>query len=430
MNRAFEIHIESLTGPSYLPFQAEEIRSFPKKTVMQQLEKIKFLMDLGVKQAIMPPQIRPDIQILRKLGFEGTEAQILENVFRESPHLLKACSSPDAMWGANSATTTPSLDALDNRLHITPANLSPEFHRLIETQTTTDYLRKIFNNPLHFTIHDPLPFSDEGSANHIRFCKQPGSPGFHLFIFGRYALVPNALEPKRFPAKQSCEAQEAITRLHHINPERVIRIQQSPRSIDAGLGEGDMAAIGHENVFLFHELAFVGSKTIIPLLKKGVSDVCRTPLIVIEIAGNDLTLHEAAKTLFFNSELITTEKGEMNFICPLECNESRAVKEVIHKIIEDKGNPVKDVHYLPYSEIMRNRGGLARQRVKVVLSKEQLGAIHQGVLVNDELMDSLTDWVERHYRESLVPADLRDPKLWKESHEALIELDHLLGLSS
>ena len=51
-------------------------------------------------------------------------------------------------------------------------------------------------------------------------------------------------------------------------------------------------------------------------------------------------------------------------------------------------------------------------------------------LLDDELLRNLTSWVERHYRDRLVEADLADPLLLRESRAALDELTQLLELGS
>jgi succinylarginine dihydrolase len=46
------------------------------------------------------------------------------------------------------------------------------------------------------------------------------------------------------------------------------------------------------------------------------------------------------------------------------------------------------------------------------------------------LDDELVAWVKRHYRDRLLPGDLRDPKLARESFAALDELTGILQLGS
>jgi succinylarginine dihydrolase len=63
-----------------------------------------------------------------------------------------------------------------------------------------------------------------------------------------------------------------------------------------------------------------------------------------------------------------------------------------------------------------------------VLTEKALGAAHQPVFLTEALFAKLTHWVERHYRDTLSPADLADPQLLAESRGALDELTSILGL--
>jgi len=79
---------------------------------------------------------------------------------------------------------------------------------------------------------------------------------------------------------------------------------------------------------------------------------------------------------------------------------------------------------------MRNGGGPACLRLRVVLNDEELDAMHRGVLLNDALYERLTSWVEAHYRSELSQDDLGDPMLLEEVRKALDELTGILGLGS
>ena len=102
---------------------------------------MKFLHDLGIGQAVLPPHERPHLPTLRKLGFSGSDADILAKVNKDDPALLAAVSSSSSMWAANAATVSPSADTMDQRVHFTPANLMSNRHRAIETATTARVLR-------------------------------------------------------------------------------------------------------------------------------------------------------------------------------------------------------------------------------------------------------------------------------------------------
>lgn len=59
--------------------------SNPKLAAKQGLLKMKALSDAGFPQAVIPPQERPNVAVLRQLGFSGTDEQVVEKPVR-SPH--------------------------------------------------------------------------------------------------------------------------------------------------------------------------------------------------------------------------------------------------------------------------------------------------------------------------------------------------------
>src|SRR5437879_4951200 len=202
---------------------------------------MRFVASLGVGQAVLPPHERPSLRTLRRLGFRGTDEEVLAQAARDpelKDQLLRISSSAAAMWTANAATCVPAEDASDGRLHLIPANLTAMFHRALEAETTTRVLRAIFADARRFEVHDPLPggahFSDEGAANHTRLFVA-GRPAVHLFAWGRVAFGPPlAKEPARYPARQTREASHALARLGQVEPGRALFPQQHPEGIDAG----------------------------------------------------------------------------------------------------------------------------------------------------------------------------------------------------
>ncbi|MBY0421252.1 MAG: N-succinylarginine dihydrolase, partial [Parvularculaceae bacterium] len=144
--------------------------SNPRAAVLQGLGKMRALIGLGCVQGFLPPLQRPDLSILRALGFAGSDAAVIEGAGRAAPELLANVYSASSMWTANAATVAPSPDAPDGRAHFLPANLAANFHRAIEAEGTAAALRRIFPDPAHFVHHAPLPggahFGDEGAANH------------------------------------------------------------------------------------------------------------------------------------------------------------------------------------------------------------------------------------------------------------------------
>ena len=66
----------------------------------------------------------------------------------------------------------------------------------------------------------------------------------------------------------------------------------------------------------------------------------------------------------------------------------------------------------------------------MALTEAEYQAIHPGVIITPTLYQQLNSWVDRHYRDRLVGADLADPLLITESRTALDELTRLTGLGS
>ncbi|MVZ10443.1 succinylarginine dihydrolase, partial [Enterobacteriaceae bacterium 8376wG6] len=147
----YEVNFDGLVGPTHhyagLSFGNEASTlhqnsvSNPKLAAKQGLLKMKALADLGFQQGVLPPQERPHLPMLRRLGFSGSDEAVLAQAMRQSPRLLSALSSASCMWTANAATVSPSADSADGKVHFTAANLNNKFHRAIEAETTTAVLR-------------------------------------------------------------------------------------------------------------------------------------------------------------------------------------------------------------------------------------------------------------------------------------------------
>ncbi len=104
----YEVNFDGLVGPTHhyagLSFgneastQHQNSVSNPKLAAKQGLLKMKALADLGFQQGVLPPQERPHLPMLRRLGFSGSDETVLAQVMRQSPRLLSALSSASCMW--------------------------------------------------------------------------------------------------------------------------------------------------------------------------------------------------------------------------------------------------------------------------------------------------------------------------------------------
>lgn len=411
----------------------KSLESNPREAALQGLDKMRSLAKLGLGQAVLPPQERPDMQALRRLGFSGNDEQVLASALKIAPHILYACGSASSMWTANAATVCPSVDAADGKMHFTPANLNNKFHRAIEPPTTTRILRKIFSAADRFTVHDPLPscphMGDEGAANHTRLCKKHGNKGLHFFVYGRSAYGGGS-EPLKYPARQTREASESVARLHQVSGDSTVFAQQAPAMIDAGVFHNDVISVGNECAFLYHEDAFVDTAATIRELQTKFEKITQSTLVLLKVQRTQVSAAQAVKSYLFNSQMVTLPGGKMAIIAPSECETTPAVHEYLVSLVAAENNPVHQIVYMDVRQSMRNGGGPACLRLRVVLTADEQAAIGANVFWNEKLDTELRKWVGKHYRDRLMPADLADPQLLKESRGALDELTQILKIGS
>lgn len=441
--RAYEVNFDGIVGPThnYAGLSLGNIASQrhggnvsnPKQAALEGLAKMKLLSDLGLKQAVLPPQERPDIESLRRLGFAGDDQTVLQQAYRQSPVLLASACSASSMWVANAATVSPSADTSDQRVHFTASNLISQPHRSIEPATTAGVLKAIFKDDRVFAHHGTLPeaayLSDEGAANHTRLCGAYHEPGVELFVYGRVALDHTARLPCAFPARQTFEASAAVARLHRLEPQRTVFAQQNPIVIDAGVFHNDVIAVGNCSVFLYHQDAFVDTAGVIDQIRRAYVRSCEGEPVFIAVTCDQLSVTDAVKTYLFNSQLVSLPEGDMALICPIECQQHTRTRSLLEQITADQ-NPIGLVRYVDVRQSMSNGGGPACLRLRVVLTEDQLAGVHPGVVFTDALYDRLFAWVNHHYRDKLGPRDLPDPQLLDESRTALDELTRILQLGS
>lgn len=439
--KVYELNMDGLVGPThhYAGLASGNIASTknalsisnPQAAAKQGLAKMRFLHQLGVKQAVLPPHQRPNLELLTCLGFSGNPEAQLKRAYQEAPELLSVCYSASSMWTANAATISPSIDTQDNKTHFTAANLVSNLHRHQEADFSQKILESIFADPNYFIHHSPLPRSiitgDEGAANHCRICPSYEQKGIHLFVYGKKMLGADRDQdgPYKYPARQTREASESIARNHQLAAHQIIFARQNPLAIDQGVFHNDVISVANESVFLVHEHAFHNQTAVL----NELCEKANFPLTLIEISQETLTVAEAVACYLFNSQIISTKKG-MTLIAPSECENNSRVKACIDKILADKMNPISTVHYLDLRQSMRNGGGPACLRLRVPLTENELSAMHQGVLITDALLDTLEKWVEKNYRTELSIDAMFDLQLMNESYQALDELTQILQLGS
>jgi len=432
---AREVNFDGLVGPTHhhaglspgnlASLEHAGLAGNPRAAALEGIAKMRLVARLGVGQAVLPPQPRPDCGALRRLGFQGDDATVLANARTTAPELLSQVTSASAMWAANAATVAPSTDTRDGKVHLVPANLVTMFHRSLEAETTYRVFRTIFADSQRFAVHEPLPasetLSDEGAANHSRLETSAGR--VHLFAWGRSPTA--AAHPDRHPARQARRASEAVARLLGLSDDARLFWQQSPESIDAGAFHADVVAVANDGFLMLHERAFLDTLGLLSALWQRLGD----ELSVCVASEAELPLAEAVARYPFNSELVTLPDGAMSIIAPRESEASPAVRGFLERVLAEP-NPVRDVHFVDVNGSMNNGGGPACLRLRVRLEPEEEESLGAHVLFDDRLDQTLVACVTERYRDRVSIDDLADPAFVDECRVALDEITGILGLGS
>lgn len=394
--------------------------SNPREAALQGLAKMRAAMELGLKQGFLPPQDRPHLKTLRALGFTGSDKEIIERAATGEPQLLANCYAASSMWTANAGTVAPSPDTGDRKVHFTPANLAANFHRSIEAETTGRVLRHIFADEQYFAHHPVLPggvhFGDEGAANHGRLCESHGDTGVHLFVYGQNG--------DRFPARQSKRASEAVARGHQLDPAKTVFVEQSKIALDSGAFHNDVVGVANGTVLFLHEQSFADADAAYAEIRE------KAPFVeIIEAPASAVSLQDCIKSYLFNSQLLSLPGGEMALLLPTESEENPSVKAFVDTTIA-QNNAINRVIYKNVRESMRNGGGPACLRLRVVLSDEEATAANGHFLLDVPKIEKLESWVRQYYRDRLSPDDLRDPSLMTESFAAMDALTQMLDMGA
>ena len=106
-----------------------------------------------------------------------------------------------------------------------------------------------------------------------------------------------------------------------------------------------------------------------------------------------------------------------------------STRAYLEKLISSN-QPIQKLDFLDVRQSMRNGGGPACLRLRVVLSEKERENLSANVMMSGTLFDELSAWVNKHYRDELATEDLADPTLMEESFTALDELTGILKLGS
>jgi succinylarginine dihydrolase len=394
--RLAEINFDGIVGPSHnyaglsignlaATAHAGDV-SYPRAAALQGLAKMRHNLALGLAQGFFVPLPRPNAEFLRRLG--ATE---------ETDRALTAAAwSASSMWTANAATVSPAPDTGDGRCHLTPANLVTMPHRAQEWPDTARQLGLAFSDEAHFRLHEPVPptFGDEGAANHMRFCEWHDAPGVEVFVYGRSGGT--------FPARQHEQASRAVARLHRLDPDRTVFVEQNPAAIAAGAFHNDVVAVANGRVLFTHAEAFAD--------QSGACEAIRAvfpALEVVEVPSSAVSLDEAIRSYLFNAQLVTLPGEECALIVPSECREVEAVSRYLDSLVAGNG-PIRRVLPVDVRQSMANGGGPACLRLRVVADP---ATVDQRFLLDEAKADVIEAVITEYWPEAIDPADLGEPEL-------------------
>ena len=396
-----EVNFDGLIGPSHnyggmsdgnlaSKTNAGDV-SNPREAALQGLEKMRMLVRAGFVQGALPPLARPNFGFLVDAGFNGSDAAIIEQATKQAPRLLKAAYSASSMWTANAATVSPSADTQDGRLHLTSANLSSMLHRSIEHPETTGTLATIFEAEHAFSVHAALPmhadFADEGAANHVRLCGAHGAAGVELFVYGRDA----GESVDGFPARQTKLASESIIRGHGLGDQRSVLARQSTTAINAGAFHNDVVCVGTLDTLFFHEDAFANTDSVLEDIRRAADGLF--DLRPVMVPRDAVPLDDAITSYLFNSQLLAWPgEDRLVLLAPMETRENPKTRAYCEALSASNG-PIGRVQFADVRQSMRNGGGPACLRLRVVMTPEERAACHQGVLLDEAKIDHLQDIV-------------------------------------
>ncbi len=436
--KTLEVNFDGLIGPSHnyggmsdgnLASQtnAGDV-SNPREAALQGLEKMRMLVRAGFAQGVLPPLERPNAHFLRTVGFHGGLEQMIQQAAKGAPQLLKVAYSASSMWTANAATISPSADTEDGRLHITAANLSSMLHRSLEHEDTLETLSAVLPSGKTFHRHDALPmhgdFSDEGAANHVRLCSEHGAPGVELFVYGREAGESVA----GFPARQTRLASQSIAHSHKLRPDRTVFARQSATAINAGAFHNDVVCVGTLDTLFFHEHAFENTQETLSALRAAADDLFDLKPVMVPDA--EVPLQDAIQSYLFNSQLLQWPgEDRLVLLAPMETQETETTRVYCERLVQGNG-PIGRVQYVDVRQSMRNGGGPACLRLRVVMTPSERAECHQGVLLDETRIDQLQDVVRATYRDRLSAADLADPAFARECLAAREGLLRVLKLEN
>jgi succinylarginine dihydrolase len=419
-----EVNIDSIIGPTHhygglsygnkASMSSKYLRSNPKQAALQGLEKMEILVSLGIPQFVLPPQIRPDFSQVKQMGLLGTDEELIESCNDLSNSLLSSVFSSSYMWLANAGHFTPSCDALDNRAHFTPSNFSTQFHRVLEISGHETQLSQLFNATVKMHLAISPMFSDEGAANDTRLCSPDFKKGISLFVYGKEF---NDQTHTAYPFRQDKEAYLELIKSHKLDSKKIVLAKQSKQAINKGVFHNDVISVGYKDTFLCHEFAFEDQENVLKNLQETYQAQTNDVLKVHVVADKQISLEDCVSSYIFNSQLVETTKDGLIMISPINCEQMPYIKKYIDTVLIPNTKINKCI-YLNLQESMRNGGGPACLRLRVLMKYDDYLNLNSSYKLTYNKINDLKEIITKTYPEDLSVAGFSNLEMLKTIYHA------------
>jgi len=410
-----EFQLDRLVGPTHhfgglgvgnlASQRSAGMTSNPAAAAIQGLDKMRLIARWTNLQLIVPPQPRPDFSMLRMLGWDGPDEEVLKRARDEAPILLSAATSCSAMWTANAATASPAVDSIPSANHptrLTVANLNSSIHRAMEpVQTQLDLDSALASCG---RVTSPLPggtaMRDEGAANHMRLGSSAWEPGIHLFVYGDGEPRPRI----NFP-RQSLHACEAIARRHRLIPENVFFLKQHPDAIDAGAFHNDVVAMSHLDRLIYHASAFYAGEETLHQIDQRYQQLHGRDLMRMEVTDAMLPLSEAVSTYLFNSQIVSVDgDAAPRIVCTRQVEKSEKARALVEQWCNE--GIFRSVQYVDLDQSMSGGGGPACLRLRIPVVSDDVDDVAPSARFSDELDQQLREEIQSRYPTKVTIDDL------------------------
>lgn len=427
-----DVQVDRIVGPTHhfgglgignvASIKNEGEVSNPAAAALQGLDKMRLVASLGAPQMILPPQRRPNLRFLRRLGFRSSNSDVLRQAFDEEPRVLSATMSCSSMWTANAATVSAAVDNHCQELTMTVANLNSSVHRALEARETLADLRHCFPfAKVAPAMRGGTAMRDEGAANHMRLGSGDAKAGLHVLVYGDQAPLPT----KHF-ARQSRLLCRAVARSHGLPDENTFLLKQHPDAIDAGAFHNDVVAASHHGLMIFHEKAFYDATDSLNNMAERYQAIYDHKPTFIKVAEADLSLSDAISTYLFNSQILSNvNPGKPPVIlCPIQVRENICANKLVQNWCDE--GVFDEIHFVDLAQSMSGGGGPACLRLRVPLEQKRLADLRENCLWSEELDSRLRNIIREHYPTEATLADLADINFVRQTQRATEEIHRLL----